>query len=361
MRWAKIIAINAALTAVLAALVEGGASYLLFSYKLLKPPGRPAQSLTHKEFDPQIGWINLPNTRVEDMYGPGATLTTNSQRFRAGRDFTVAVPDGKVRLFCSGDSFTLGYGVDDERTWCRQLEILDDRLETVNLGQTGYGVDQVYLWYQRNQVKLEHDILVFALIEGDFVRAAGDRFWGNAKPRLTLREGKIVEENTPLRQSSGVFVFTREKSLAFRSLRTPVFIGAVAERLGIDLAPKPDYTATREMVSALFADLDRTQKENGRRWVLLYIPTALDFFNPARRDPWREFVAREALGKGYLFIDLVEEMHRMPTGAAQALFQGPPWGHLTNAGNEFIARQVIARLDDPQIDALIRRSSERAD
>ena len=59
---------------------------------------------------------------------------------------------------------------------------LDPRLETLNMGQGGYGVDQAYLWYKRDAAKFEHQVHLLAFITDDFVRMQSDRFRGYGKP-----------------------------------------------------------------------------------------------------------------------------------------------------------------------------------
>jgi hypothetical protein len=107
---------------------------------------------------------------IPDMYRPGVSLRTNSRSFRGGREFTEAVPSGKFRVICSGDSVTLGFGVGDDHPWCKLLESLDQRLETVNMRQAGYGVDQAYLWYKRDGGAFRHHVHLFAPIVDDFRR-----------------------------------------------------------------------------------------------------------------------------------------------------------------------------------------------
>ena len=77
----------------------------------------------HTKYDPDLGWVNGPNIHIPNMYGPGVYLKTNSQGFRNNYDFDTAVPNGKYRIICSGDSFTLGYGVDNDHTWCQLLTV----------------------------------------------------------------------------------------------------------------------------------------------------------------------------------------------------------------------------------------------
>ncbi|MGH2570030.1 MAG: hypothetical protein ACRDGR_02310 [bacterium] len=100
----------------------------------------------HTTYDDELGWVNVPSTTVKDLYGPGRSLTINAQAFRGKREYEKTPPPGVTRLLCSGDSFTLGWGVDDDDTWCARLERENPELEVVNMGQGGYGIDQAYLW-----------------------------------------------------------------------------------------------------------------------------------------------------------------------------------------------------------------------
>jgi hypothetical protein len=91
----------------------------------------------------------------------------------------------------------LGFGVDDDHSWCKLLESLDQRLETVNMGQAGYGVDQAYLWYKRDAGTIRHHVHLFAPIVDDFRRMeSGTFFGGYSKP--FLEEGSLVVKNVPV-------------------------------------------------------------------------------------------------------------------------------------------------------------------
>ena len=96
----------------LLATLEGGLTFAVLVHDLSRP-SMPVAERRHTQFDPELGWINKPSTRIKNMYGEGAHLTINAQGFRSAEDFSACVPPGRVRIVCSGDSFTLGYGVDD--------------------------------------------------------------------------------------------------------------------------------------------------------------------------------------------------------------------------------------------------------
>ena len=152
----------------------------------------------HTRYDDLLGWVNMENVVLRDLYGKGVYLRTNSQGFRANKDYDVSPPPDKLRIVCSGDSFTLGYGVDNDHTWCQLRANRDDSFQTVNMGQGGYGIDQIYLWYERDGSRLEHDIHLFTFITADFWRMRHRSFHGYGKPFLTLRDGELAVENVPV-------------------------------------------------------------------------------------------------------------------------------------------------------------------
>ena len=133
---------------------------------------------------------------------------------------TLAPDRRPARIVCSGDSFTLGYGVDDEQTWCARLEAREPRFETINMGQGGYGIDQAYLWYRRDAAMLDHHVQVFAFISADFGRLLSDRFQGYGKPVLRMKQGALVLENTPVPRAAFALPWLAEHRAAFDELRS---------------------------------------------------------------------------------------------------------------------------------------------
>jgi len=160
--------------------VEGLASYGLVLYNFLdrRPKTKPLAKQPYTKYDAELGWVDKPNLYIPDLYGAGVYLRTNAQGFRNNRDIDKAVSDTKVRVICSGDSFTHGYGVDNTHTWCELLSAFDPRLETVNMGEDAYGADQAYLRYKRDGANIDHQVQIFAFITDDFYRMLDDSFLG---------------------------------------------------------------------------------------------------------------------------------------------------------------------------------------
>src|SRR5262249_33225518 len=125
-------------------------------------------------------------------------FTINAQGFRARETYERAVPAGKYRIVTLGDSYTMGYGVGDDATYPARMQALCPALQTVNMGQGGYGVAQDYLWDKRDGTKLDANLLVFAFIAHDFYRMSADNFIGYAKPVLRLKNNALAVENVPV-------------------------------------------------------------------------------------------------------------------------------------------------------------------
>ncbi len=344
-----IIMVNLFVLIGLFLLSEGLASTYLVVREALT--SQPLAERSHTEYDPELGWVNTPNVHIPDMYGPGIYFTTNSQSFRNTEDFSLQVPPGVVRIICSGDSFTLGYGVDNEHTWCQLLTAHDDRLQTVNMGQGGYGVDQAYLWYRRDGTRLDHDIHLLALITLDFDRMKSDDFMGYGRPVLEWREGRPVNTNTPVpRRAFYVPFLSRTLPLILRFDSARLATKALRKLTGDRGAAGREDAEIRAVVDGIFAELLRLNREKNSIPVLVYLPTLEDYMAEPAVE-WRRFVRDEAHEKGIFFIDLIAELRKLPPHEVtnkfipfgEVDFQGAA-GHYSAEGNAYIAGVLTEKL-----------------
>lgn len=330
--------------------VEGLASWTRFGAILATQTQRPLAERSHTEYDAELGWVNRPNVTLPDLYGPGASLHTNAQRFRGTRDVAREAPHGRVRVVCSGDSFALGYGVGDDATWCHQLEAMEPRLETVNMGQGGYGIDQSYLWFRRDGAPLEHHIHLFTFIVEDFARMGATSFFGYAKPRLRLDGDRLVVENVPVPRGSFVFPWLAQNARFVGELRSVELLRALLLRSGAVARPTSGDAAVPRLAAQVFADLARLHRDAGRRLVLVYLPM-VDELRGDETQELRAFVADVARRLGVPFVDGVAALRALPPDEVAALYipDGASAfpaaaGHFTARGNRWAAGWILAAL-----------------
>lgn len=338
-RGLAVFAVNAVVALALLCIAEGAASLLLIAHQALTYPALAERS--HTEHDALLGWIHRPHVSLRDLYGPGHHLTTNGQRFRGIGEHARQVPAGRARIICAGDSFTLGYGVDDADTWCAQLARQETGVETVNMGQGGYGVDQAFLWYRRDGTALEHGIVLLALITDDILRAGRDDFLGYPKPRLVVQGGALQVTGTPVPQPGLAPFF----AINLQRLDTLALMQVARRLRGGDPVPAARDAELEHVLAAMLRELAATAGPQ-RLAVVVYLPTLADYTG-ASAARWRAFLAREAPRHGIGWLDLVAALRRVPAGDVESLFigagdpayRGTP-GHYTERGHRFVAARV---------------------
>ncbi|MHC4267353.1 MAG: hypothetical protein ACYSTS_02700 [Planctomycetota bacterium] len=346
-RIVKLFFLYVVIFIVLIVMFEGLCSLIIFSYNLINLNRGPRFKI-HVRHDEQLGWINLPNAYIEDAYGPGKEIKINSQSFRCNDDFLVTVPDGKLRVMCSGDSYTFGVGVGNNQTWCDLLSSLQPRFETVNLGESGYGIGQALLKYKRCGSQLNHDIHVFAFIYHDFLRTTMKSFLSYDKPEFILKNNEIIVNNVPVPLPNSFIKWLKRKKQIVRELKS-VQLGSGRFRKVKTATPYKenikDTDQRKKVVIKIFEEINKLNSEKGSTAVFVYLPIGINKSqNTAmQEEEWRKFLLKELEKRKILFIDLVSEFEKLPYGERNMMID-PEWLHFSEKGNEYIARLLYKKL-----------------
>jgi hypothetical protein len=339
--WPRLLLAGSVLVVLLLA-AETAARFWIGAHARVEPPRLTEQ--VHCTHDERLGWRNLPSVSRPDIYGPGLSLTTNARGFRALEEHAAEVPAGRYRIVCLGDSFTMGYGVDDRATYPAALQRLCPELQAVNMGLGGYGLDQDYLWYLSDGTALQADLLLFAVIDADLNRLGLDEFGGFPKPRVDLEGDELVVRNLPVprefatrpQQPSALAAFL--DGLALWQLRKDAATRATFTR------PAPwseeRVAQVRRVAERIFAELSRLSAERGQRFVLAYLPTG-SLAGREATDTAR-WVRGFAASSGTPFVDLAAAFAALPQDDIARHFL--PDRHLSAEGNEFVARALLAGL-----------------
>jgi hypothetical protein len=119
-------------------------------------------------------------------------------------------------------------------------------------------------------------------------------------------------------------------------------------------------------VRHLTADLVRINRDKGSTLVFVHLPVIEDYWTP-QSDPWRERMRAASADGGFVFVDLVQDLRRLPADSAEQIFIGHQFpgyenqiGHYTVLGNEWVAEQITRRLlEIPSLASRLRPSSAR--
>jgi hypothetical protein len=339
MRWLKIAAVNVAVLFGLFIVLEGGISLVLVFRDITVMAWEAAP---YTEYDAELGWIAKPGVALPDFWRKGVGVRTNRQRFRATDDVQPAVAPGKLRVICSGDSFTFGDGVDNPETWCQQLASRDPRIEPVNLGQGGYGADQAYLRFLRDTTNLAHQVHAFAFIDDDFRRMQADTFLGFGKPVLTLDHGVVAAANVPVPRTATSHPWLVALPRALMETRMAVFVTRVLNKYASAPGPTAEKdAATKDVLRAMFAELKRVNQQRGSTLVLVHLPTIGEL---GGIDPWSAFVGETAQQEGIPLVDVVSAFRSRTDARGFFLSEGTAGGHYNASGHAFVAGVVTQQI-----------------
>ena len=192
------------LVSVLVALALGEALIRRFAPQGLKPA-----------WDDEIQGIRVPRPGVVGVHSqPGkfeVSVSINGQRFRGTRDYSPEPPPGVTRVAVLGDSFTFGWGVEDQETYPALVEralerrLAPRRFEVLNAAFPGTCLGEKAAWYELGVRRFGPRLVVLTALGDD---VDGDLYWrvftldasGRAQPSPAWGRGS--SDPSPRRASS---------------------------------------------------------------------------------------------------------------------------------------------------------------
>jgi len=339
-RWIGGIARTLVGSALLFIFIEGASSLAIAVIRT-----GTATSRAFSTYDSLLGWRSRPSVDLPHHWGWQRGVRTNSLGFRGAAEIEPEEPPGRIRLLCLGDSFAFGEGVADDDTWCHELEAMDPRLQTVNLGQPGYGVDQAYLRYQRDADAIEHSGVLFTFNDGDFFRMGERTLYGYGKPVLRPADETLEVTNIP--PPRVLPAVERTVASLARRLRTIELLNGVTSRIrrtyfSGERSTPPDLERVATVVFRGTRGL--AQARGDARVVFVYLPTLHDVHSDA---PWRRRATAILDSLGYPLVDLTDSLRAVRDLERPALFlplEDPAVGHYSVAGNAWVARHLHRAL-----------------
>jgi len=175
---------------------------------------------TINRFDPITGWSKKPGAvghRKTDEFN--VSYKVNELGLRDPDTNSHAKPAGTYRVVFLGDSFTLGYTVDEHDLFVEQLgrAWTDEgrKVDVVNAGTEGWSTDQEVAWFTSEGVKFQPDLVLLFPYENDLYWNGQTQYDRFPKPRYDaqgkLDSGLLVDPGAaPLTKRVAVLRFAEE-------------------------------------------------------------------------------------------------------------------------------------------------------
>jgi lysophospholipase L1-like esterase len=293
-------------------------------------------------FDARLGWRMKPGLRTP-------LLTTNAAGMRAGREFATARTPGTPRVVLVGDSYTMGATVADADAWSGVLarELLPG-WEVLNLGVSGYGVDQAVRMFELSGASYRPDVAVLGFYLRDFQRNLTG-FRSYAKPYFTLEDdGSLRLHDAHIVSPEELFAAYRSGARTIgggRSLRVAGVLG-LAWSLRVREGRVDEDAASWRLMAAILRRFATDARAAGAVPFLLTIPTRPGAYAGTVYETIDRLALAEARALAMPALALAPHFHAQPDAARpEPLFRDPAeGGHLTEAGNHALARLLAPPL-----------------
>ncbi len=306
----------------------------------------------HVRHDPDLGWSHIPDIEIKDMYGKGRHLTINRQGLRSLKEYDKEAPKGKTRILCLGDSFTLGFGVSDDQTFPHYMEEKNPAVEVVNMGQGGFGLGQMLLWYRRDCGLLSHDILVLGFVDYDLFRMNWNAFLGYEKPYFKLENQNLNIHNFPVPKSS--FTLRRRVDALFKDSNILKLVKLFVDEVSSETSPRMVISSEQEFMATVLAVFEGIRAYAAQEGVPLVV-FRLPIYSPEEFQEVGRF--EDILKKrDFVYFDLLTQTKDIPPQMREKVFITKEnadkdlsgymrfEGHYTRFGNEFVAGLIMEKL-----------------
>lgn len=154
-------------------------------------------------YSPSLGWTTNENGRT-------SLYRANAQGIRSDKEYSPVPLPGVLRIAAFGDSFTHGDDVSNKDAWATRLEATSPKLEVLNFGLGGYGLDQALLRYQQDGVGYNLHVVLIGFMSENISRHVNTfrPFYHPStgkpltKPHFVLKDEKLVLVENPMGELS---------------------------------------------------------------------------------------------------------------------------------------------------------------
>jgi lysophospholipase L1-like esterase len=302
------------------------------------------------KYDSLMGWAHQPGQEGIFETPQFRTVVRINEKGLRDRPHSYERQNNLERILVLGDSFAWGYGVEESERFSQLLEKSLD-VEVINAGVSGYSTDQELLWYRREGIKYQTDLIILELAGndvGDNERELVSTIY--YKPRFMLEDGQLVPTGYPVPKTSPqgryVYSLSQRSALAYflvqryfdlLSLYNKIKVNSHANSLASNIsAEKEDFKLTRALIEEI-RNIAASRKAKfmivatDRWWDSPSGETYKDFINTLRNE-------------GFLVLD-VESM----PGFDPEVMLIPDDGHWNQAGHKFVAKEIKAFIETHQL------------
>jgi lysophospholipase L1-like esterase len=303
------------------------------------------------KYDPLLGWVHEPGQEgIFETPQFRTTVRINENGLR-DRSHAYKRQNDVERILVLGDSFAWGYGVEESERFSQLLEKSMD-VEVINAGVSGYSTDQELLWYRKDGIKYETDLVVLELAGNDV--GDNDKQLVSTiyyKPKFELEDGQLVLKGSPVPKTSPrgrlVYALSQRSALAFFLVQRYFDLSSLYARAKVSpVQPKSPASGTNaeaEPFKLTLALIDEMRNIAESRNAKFMIVATGRWWNSPSEGTYEDFISTLRT-EGFLVLD-VESM----SGFDPKEMLIPDDGHWNQAGHKFVAEKIKEFIETNQL------------
>lgn len=280
--------------------------------------------------DPIIGWVCNNTTRLlkfsnKEYNNLNIEYDINRQGFRYQYDFFLnKIVDSNVMML--GDSFLFGVYLKDNETIVANLNReFKNRLNFVNLGVPGYGIDQMYLTYIKFNEVIKPKIIILFYVDDDVYRTweAFRITEGMNKPSFKFEDDKLELRNY------------EKPSVIEQILEKSYFLNVFYKRYS--------HLQSKNLTEKIFNELIEKTLKNNQKLLIIRCPTDYQLLN----DNSFNNLSFEELRKkqNVYYYEMFNDLKKLDNEKINKMYLKND-GHLTPYGTQIVANYIYNKLNE---------------
>ncbi len=297
------------------------------------------------------------------------SYTTSAQRFRSAKLFPPVPNSRTTRVAVLGDSFTFGWGANDDQTYPSQLErLLNSKYgptEVLNAGVCGTGTGNEALWYDLWVRRFHPNLVILTVVPNDTDDDLARPLFsidasGGVRPKSRIQVEQFQSQTLTARRLitrlPGYDYLTENSELLnlFRRTTSVLIRHRHLSNSRASAGSNAFETVGLRLLGGEVEWLNQQVRSSGAQLLVVFVPFRESVYGQAlKTNPvvsesaaMAETLSRVCTQYNISFRDLTSEMRSAATGGQPALYYTKYDAHPTPAGYRVIADLVSPLVVD---------------
>ena len=224
-------------------------------------------------YDSLLGWRGRRNVEAQFQRTDFSVTVRQNRYGHPGVEYPVGKPLGKWRILLLGDSYTWGYGLDQDKTFAALLDEQLPATQIINMGCSGFGTDQELLALETDGLRFSPDVVIVVVsLPSDFHNNTHSVQYSYPKPYFVIATGSLERRNVPVPHRN-----LAQRVSCYLTRRSALYNYIRARRIRLPFrkdVPQGESGAEEVIITAeLLKEIDRLCSAHGATTLIVLNPT----------------------------------------------------------------------------------------